>query len=168
MGSGKSLIGKLLARELGFVFYDLDRFIEQRCNQSITEIFRVKGEKYFRKKEAEALRSLPLDRQAVISCGGGTFCNFDNRVWIKEQGISIYLKVSPEVLAERLSTEAELRPLIAQNNTSRRHLEDFIVQHLASRKDSYESADIIFLAEGTPKAIISELVNYFHRYNQKG
>lgn len=164
MASGKSYLGRQLAEKLDIPFYDLDAVIEARSGQSIAAIFETEGESAFRKIEAEALRSIPASARAVVSCGGGTFCFEANRDWIHQQGISIYLKVSSATLVQRLSKKEEDRPIIKANNNSLANLLTFVEKHLASRKEDYEAADIVYIADGPAEEIISELSDYFQRF----
>jgi shikimate kinase len=164
MASGKTYIGRLLAQQLAIPFYDLDEQIVARYGQSVAAIFATEGEAAFRQKEAAALRSLPAQANAIIALGGGTFCFSENREWIGTQGISVYLEVSVATLHQRLSSQAEKRPLIQANQSSPPRLLAFIEQHLASRQKDYEQADIIYQAEGEVEEIVKELANYFRRF----
>lgn len=71
MGSGKTTLGRHLAKISGFTLYDVDRMIEQQTGQSIQNIFSIHGEKYFRAREREVIEGLSTVEQAIISCGGG-------------------------------------------------------------------------------------------------
>ena len=94
MGSGKSFFGKYLSKKFNLNYLDLDEFIEASLNFSIPQIFSSIGEEGFRKTEANLLRKTVDFKQNIISCGGGTPCFHDNMKWIKDHGISIYLKTS--------------------------------------------------------------------------
>lgn len=115
-GSGKSTLSKQLAKEINYHFLDLDEWIVQHERNSISEIFAIKGEEYFREIERKALLySLTLQR-TVIATGGGTPCFFDNIQIIKSNGFSIFLDVPLEVLAQRVSKEVSTRPLLNADN----------------------------------------------------
>ena len=105
MGCGKTFVGKRIAQELDIPFYDLDEYISEKENMSISEIFEKKGEDYFRQVERMCLRDFGIIGDAVIACGGGTPCYFDNLEWINETGTSIYLQTPVELLAKRLKNE---------------------------------------------------------------
>ncbi len=138
MGSGKSTAGKKLASELGYEFIDLDHFIESEYNQTIPEIFASKGEKEFRSMENNALKKVLEKTDAVISCGGGTPCYFNNMELMNNNGITIYLKMSVDALVNRLVNAKEKRPLI-QNKTEP-ELRAFIARQLEKREDQYHLA----------------------------
>lgn len=139
MASGKSSVGKNLAKEHKMQFVDLDSFIEENEQNSITEIFSKKGEIYFRLKESEYLGELLLKPEdLIISLGGGTPCYANNMKLIDENSISFYLKASINTLFERLKSETSQRPLVAtigQNN-----LKEYIAKHLFERNLFYEKA----------------------------
>src|SRR6478672_5546342 len=98
MGSGKSFWSGRWADEYHIKAIDLDHEIEQAAGKKITDIFREKGEQYFRKLEAEVLRQINTEENSIIACGGGTPCFEHNLRWMKEHGTVIYLEASPETL----------------------------------------------------------------------
>lgn len=141
MGSGKSFIGKKLSENLGLNFLDLDLSIEDASQLTITQIFSQIGEKGFRLTEANVLRKTADISQHIISCGGGTPCYHDNMKWIKDHGISIYLKTSTELLFRRLNNQKNERPLIC--NMQDEELKQFISIKLDERENYYSQADYI-------------------------
>ena len=78
MGSGKSIVAEELARKLGMEFIDMDQIIEERQEMSISDVFAIKGEKYFREQENKLVKELSQDKNMVIATGGGTFLFPDN------------------------------------------------------------------------------------------
>ncbi|HSF45574.1 MAG TPA: shikimate kinase, partial [Chitinophagaceae bacterium] len=106
MGSGKSTWGRTIAEKMGMNFYDLDEMIEKRVNLKINNIFEKKGESYFRKIEAVALRELYVEDNFVLACGGGTPCYYDNMSFINSQGVSVWMNTPKQVMATRLLEEA--------------------------------------------------------------
>lgn len=134
MGSGKSTLGKKLASKLGYKFIDMDSCIEQQHGAAITDIFRDKGEEFFRMAEREFIRSFVED-DVVVSTGGGTPCFYDNMDVINNLGISVYLRVPPPVLASRLIVANSSRPLIANKNVD--DLELFIKENINKREKDY-------------------------------
>ena len=110
-GSGKSTLGKALSSILNLPLIDTDNEIEQREGIPITSIFREKGEEYFRLLEKEVLRNI-TNTPAIIATGGGAPCFFDNMDFINANGLSIWLKVPPTVLAERVLLKEGSRPLL--------------------------------------------------------
>jgi shikimate kinase len=102
MGSGKSTICPLLADRLGWDSADLDSCIEEGEEQSISEIFKDRGEAGFRLLESRYLGTTEDWDPSVISLGGGAFAEGANRAFIREQGISVWLRVSLSVASEPL------------------------------------------------------------------
>ncbi|MEY3323410.1 MAG: hypothetical protein RLZZ417_2993 [Bacteroidota bacterium] len=141
MGSGKSFLGKLMATLFGLHFLDLDHFVEESCNMSIPEIFLHDGENGFREKESYYLRKTAEKTNMLISCGGGTPCFNENMDWIKNNGISIYLKTSEELLFSRLNKQKNGRPLI--NTMTDDELKDYISKKIKERELFYNQADFI-------------------------
>ncbi len=158
MGSGKSTIGRLLAKELGIFFLDLDGYIEEDEKMSTSSIFSKKGELYFRKKEAKSLREV-LDRtdDFVLSIGGGTPCYANNMKAIVEiTPNAFYLKVSIEELVQRLSKEKLERPLIT--NITDEQLPEFIGKHLFERSFYYlQASHIINCDTKKPEKIVLDI-----------
>lgn len=138
MGSGKTTAGKKLAVDLGYEFIDLDHFIESQYQQSIPEIFASKGEGEFRIIEHNALKKVLEKTDAVISCGGGTPCYFNNMELMNGHGITIYLKMSVNALVNRLLNAKEKRPLILGKSEPELHA--FITRQLEKREDFYHQA----------------------------
>lgn len=152
MGSGKSYFGKLISERFNLKYFDLDQFIEDSVQLSIPQIFNSIGERGFREKEANLLRKTNDFNQYIISCGGGTPCFHDNMKWIKEHGISIYLKTTEELLFERLNNQKSGRPLI--NGMTDNDLRNFISMKIIEREKFYMEADYIFMQSennDTPK-----------------
>lgn len=114
-GSGKSTLGKRLAKLLQFSFYDLDREIETSEGKRISEIFATQGEGYFRKLETSVLEGvLSRDESFVLSTGGGAPCFNKNMDLINEKAISAYLDVPLEEILVRLTGgQINKRPLFA-------------------------------------------------------
>jgi shikimate kinase len=140
MGSGKSTAGKKLASILGWSFIDLDKRIEEQTGMTIPELFSQHGEDYFRKIEAEVLKSLRSHINTVVSTGGGAPCHGDNMDYMIETGLTLYLKLTPGQLKKRLSESTGKRPLIKDLNNS--ELLSFIEDKLACREKWYNRAAI--------------------------
>ncbi|MCR9182424.1 MAG: shikimate kinase [Flavobacteriaceae bacterium] len=162
MGSGKSSVASLLAKKMNLQAIDLDQYIEGKEKCSIPEIFKSKGEIYFRKMEASYLSELLFDPTIkILSLGGGTPCFGNNMERIKSASntTSIYLSTSIKTLTERLFIEKESRPLISHLK-SKKDLEDFIRKHLFERSFYYHQADIaIETDDKTTKEIVEEIRN---------
>ncbi|WP_421805270.1 shikimate kinase [Flagellimonas sp.] len=141
MASGKSTVGRLLARQLGISFVDLDEYIEQHQKKSIKDIFSEKGEIFFRKLEHQMLKEVLDSHTAVVlSTGGGTPCYANNMETILQQSDnSIYLNHSIPVLVERITKEKEHRPLV--KNIPDNDLPEFVGKHLFERRPFYMQAE---------------------------
>lgn len=139
MASGKSAVGKILAKKMNLQFIDLDEFIEEREQLTIKELFDVKGEIYFRKIEGVYLQEiLNLSKKCIISVGGGTPCYGNNLKLIKENSISFYLKASINTIFDRLKHETSQRPLVATIGIG--NLKEYIGKHLFERSFFYDQA----------------------------
>ncbi|HEY0110857.1 MAG TPA: shikimate kinase, partial [Fibrella sp.] len=102
--SGKTTLGKRLARELHYHFIDTDRVITREEGRSIADIFAQQGEAYFREAEARVLRTIKPGGSLVVATGGGMPCFHDNMGYIKSTGVSVFLDVAPDILAQRMVT----------------------------------------------------------------
>ncbi|GAL68567.1 shikimate kinase [Jejuia pallidilutea] len=158
MGSGKSSVGKILAKKLNYNLIDLDDFIEAKEHATVSEIFKTKGEIYFRKKETEYLKTLlQLKENTILSLGGGTPCYGNNMDVIlnTEHATSIYLKGSLSFLSKKLFKKKAKRPLIAHIETETL-LKDFIAKHLFERSQFYNKAQIHIVTDHKEKSEIVE------------
>lgn len=158
MTSGKSTIGKLLAKKLNYVFLDLDTYIEEKANTTIPNIFANKGEIYFRKLESINLQEVISSRKnTVLSLGGGTPCYANNMEVIlnTNNSISVYLKVSLNELVNRLEKEKQQRPLVSHLKTKGEMLE-FVGKHLFERSNYYNQANIVIDTDNKSKEKIIE------------
>ncbi|WP_339063509.1 shikimate kinase [Tepidibacillus marianensis] len=144
MGVGKSTVGKELANILNIPFIDMDEEIIKQEGRTIPDIFKLAGEKYFRKIETMILqRIIQSPNQAVIATGGGIILSKQNRLLIK-QHYTILLDASIDEVYRRVSGNSEDRPLLQSNQDLRRRLEDLY----RSRSSLYqELADVIIDTE---------------------
>jgi len=144
MGSGKTTLGRSLAKQLGWHFIDLDKKVEQSSGNTIPELFAQFGEERFRMIEQEVLYDTVKQMQnCIIACGGGTPCYKENLTFMKENGFVIYLEVSPEILCERLLRAPEgKRPLLPVNHCIDRNVQTlhYICNLLDQRRPFYEAA----------------------------
>jgi len=140
MGSGKSAVGKSLAERLGIPFFDLDALIEADLGAKIREVFDAKGEIFFRKAESRVLNEFLAHHEAfILATGGGTPCYGRNLEDLHDAGVTtIYLQVGISVLANRLRSEKEERPLIQHLNDT--DLIEFIGKHIFERSAFYNQA----------------------------
>ena len=155
MGSGKTLVSKELSNLNNFKIFDLDTEISKQNNRSITEIFKEKGEIFFRKTEKEVLEKiLSTEKNIILSLGGGTPCYYNNINRINEKTISVFLKTNVKTLAQRLSSEKDKRPLI--QNISNEDLPEFIAKHLFERNPFYNQAKITINTDNLSAREIAE------------
>jgi shikimate kinase len=105
-GSGKSTVGEILARRMGWRFLDLDAVIAERAGRSIAEIFKTEGEAAFRRREREVSDSLRKARRHVIAVGGGALEDPDSRAAIKRLGKIVWLRAPAAILWSRISRDA--------------------------------------------------------------
>ena len=132
MGSGKSSIGRLVARRLGYRFEDMDRRIEARAGQPIAAIFREKGEEAFRELEREEARALSQLTERVVATGGGAFARPETRALLQEGALTVWLRCDLETLLARIPADGS-RPLAGNR--------DIMRALLAEREPSYRMAD---------------------------
>ncbi|MDT0678584.1 shikimate kinase [Autumnicola musiva] len=160
MGAGKSRIGTLLAEVLEYDYVDLDEQIELIEQTDIQNIFRKKGELYFRKLETKVLKDiLEKGNDMVVSLGGGTPCYGNNLEWIQEvsNAKTIYLKAAVSTLTERLFLEKVHRPVISHLET-KEELEEFLRKHLFERAYYYNQSDIIVDVDNqAPEEIVAKI-----------
>ena len=159
MGSGKSVIGKSLARELNIKYYDSDKLIEKKLNKSINQIFSDHGEKYFRNIEESIVLSLLEKKNCVISLGGGSILSDISRKAIVINSFTIYLKVDIETLYERLK-KSKKRPLINNKN-----IKEKLIHLSKDRKKYYRKANLIINNSQNTKDVLKkikvQLQNYY-------
>lgn len=138
MGSGKTTVGRALAKELGLQFYDLDWYIESRRRKTIPQLFAERGEDGFREIEHNMLHEVAEFEDIVLSCGGGTPCFYDNIDYMNSLGEVIWLKADPEVLYKHLLMGKTERPLL--KGKSPEELITFIREQLEKREPFYSKA----------------------------
>ena len=134
MGAGKTGIGRYVAKKLQISFFDIDKLIEKKNEMKITEIFKVKGEIYFRKEEEFITIKYLNEKESVISLGGGGFINGKIRKKVLSECISVWLNVDLETIYKRIKNSKK-RPLINKNNQNN------IGKVFMERKKIYSLAD---------------------------
>lgn len=157
MGAGKSTKGKKIAHLLGFSFIDLDEEIEKYLDKNIAKIFEEDGEEYFRKTESLVLQ-LMKNEKVVIATGGGTPCYYNNMQYIKNSGISIYLRTKSGMILQRISRNPEKRPSLKGLNNA--EMKVFIEEKIAEREPFYLQSDLVFdIPETTVKTIVKSVLS---------
>lgn len=140
MGSGKSTLGKGLAKTLGISWIDLDTEIESRYKVSIPDFFRKYGEKAFREVEHKVLNDIALIPDIVVSTGGGVPCFNNNMELMNKTGLTIYLSATPALILTRIGPYAWKRPLFQQMDGT--DILEKITAHLKSREMYYQQAQL--------------------------
>ena len=157
MGSGKTTVGKLLAERLGYSFVDMDTRIEEKHFKTVSQIFADLGEEQFRLLEQKCLHEVSEFENVVIATGGGAPCFFDNIEYMNRSGLTVYIKLSVEQLAERLeNSRANKRPLLA--NRKGEELQAFIAEGLARREPFYSQAHLS--TSGSDEEILDQICKH--------
>ncbi|EHQ25431.1 shikimate kinase [Mucilaginibacter paludis] len=141
MGCGKTTLGRKLANRLGYQFFDLDDELEKRAAMSIPDYFRDYGEAKFRELESLVLKQTNYPANAIVSTGGGLPCFFDHIDWMNSRGKTLYVKLSPRTLADRLENGKADRPLLREKHGDA--LIAFIEEKLAEREVFYNRATFV-------------------------
>lgn len=158
MGVGKTTIGKRLAKKLDYAFVDVDKIIEKQEGESISSIFKNKGENYFRKIEKQLTIMELKKNNSVISLGGGAFLNSTIRQYSKKNSISFWLDVPIEILIKRLK-KSKNRPVIGKEKT-----DDSIKKIYFVRKKFYTKADYRIKCKTlTLKQIIEKILKFYEK-----
>ena len=161
MGSGKTLIGKLIAKELNYRFFDSDNIIEKNTQKSINNIFNDEGEAEFRKIEEKTIINLQNERKIVLSLGGGAILSSETRKLLKSHFITVFLDTDLEILQQRLKKSYK-RPLLINEN---------ILQKLKKldniRRKYYLLADIKINNYESPANTVSIFLKEFNQLNEK-
>lgn len=147
MASGKTTLGRALARRLGYRFIDLDFYITQRFRRSVAEIFAERGEEGFRRLESNMLQEVGGMDDVVISCGGGTPCFFDNMDFILANGFCVWLDTDVDCMVRRLLVARVRRPLVEKAGNDPERLRKLVSAHLEERTPFYSRADIKFAGD---------------------
>ena len=111
MGTGKTVVGVILAKRLAKEFVEMDAVIEEKQGSKIADIFTKQGEAYFRSFEKTLLGSLSKREGLVISCGGGLICDQENLKLLKETGVVFVLRASASTIYQR-TKEHTHRPIL--------------------------------------------------------
>jgi len=153
MGTGKTEVGKILSKKLGYALIDADTEIEKKQNTTITEIFRQQGEPAFRDIEAEVIKQLSGLKKNVISTGGGAVLRQENIDNLRANGVIVCLSATPETILQRTSVNND-RPLLQTENPLQK-----IKELLEYRRPYYEKADIMIDTENkSPLEVAEEII----------
>ena len=161
MGSGKTVLGKLIAKKMKLKHIDSDRLIEQNSKKTINEIFNEKGEYYFRKIEEKTIINLFDKENIVLSLGGGSILSKKTRIFLKEKFITIFLDIEINILIDRLKKSIK-RPLLLGEN-----IEDKLKKIDIIRREYYLSADIVLNNQETTQESLKEFLEKYNGLNEK-
>ena len=142
MGTGKSTLGRKIAKRTELPFLDTDKMVEEAEGATVADIITYAGEEYFREAERRALEQTEEYESAIISTGGGLPVWGDNQVWMAERGVSVYLKRTPEQILSRLSPHGRYkRPKL--RGLSDEEVLQVMREGIAEREPIYEKADVV-------------------------
>ncbi len=158
MGSGKSVVGRKLAKELRMEYVDMDTKIEQIEKRSITDIFKEDGEVYFRNVETKLLKDLTTEDNIIISTGGGIVIKNENIDILKNEQNVILLDASVSTIKKNVSNEINKRPLLKES----KDVEETIKTLLLERIDKYNKASNIKINVDSKNIdeVVSEILVY--------
>jgi shikimate kinase len=157
MGTGKTTTGRLLAARLGRQFFDIDKKIELENGITISDMFTLHGEEFFRHKESEMIARVSRYKNTVIATGGGAVLFAENVLRLKQSGVLIALTASLEVILERTGRRAT-RPLL-----DRPDREEFIAKLLSERAQLYQVADYTVDTSASSPPQVTERIIHFLR-----
>ena len=150
MGCGKTTVGGLLAKELGFTFVDTDQYIEAALGRSIPDIFAKEGEAFFRYRELDVAEELARGKGQVIACGGGLPTRADSIASLKDNGTVIFLRRDPGEIYDNVSMGG--RPLGQQGREA-------FLERYAGREPIYEAwADHVVEVQATPAETVQRIL----------
>lgn len=155
MGAGKSTVAKKLVEKTGRPLLEMDACIEENEGKTIREIFASDGEEHFRRLENEFLQRLDEKDAAVVSCGGGVCKQSKNVEVMKQNGVIVLLRATPDTILSRVKSSTD-RPLL--NGHMNR---DYIAGLMEERRPSYEAAaEIVIDTDGKePMEICEEILS---------
>lgn len=146
MASGKTTLGRALAKALDCRFIDLDEYIELTCGKTVSQIFEDNGESHFRVLETKALEHITRnihDDSVIVACGGGTPCFADNMRIMNSAGLTVWLDAPADVIIRRLVADRSARPLVKKLSEGS-ELEKYVIENLERRSPHYSRASAKF------------------------
>ena len=160
MGTGKSTIGRKIAKRAELPFLDTDKMVEEAEGAEVADIITYAGEEYFRRAERRALEQTVEYESAIISTGGGLPVWGDNQGWIAEHGVSVYLRRSPEQILSRLSPHGRFkRPKL--RGLSDEEVLQVMREGIDEREPIYSKADVVIdCSEVSDYEIIDKLAAF--------
>jgi len=161
-GSGKTTIGKKLAKLMNYEFLDLDQYIEKKENRSINDVFRDQGEDYFRLIETKSIIEIStLNKNIFISLGGGTPCYNNNITLLLKNGLCVYIRANEKLLLNRLENAKSQRPLFW--GLTKQEIENKLKLLIKVRSPFYEKSHLTIEAGAIQEKQVLELIKtHFH------
>lgn len=157
MGTGKTAVGRYLAKSLGLELVDIDDLIIKKEGRGISDIFAQSGEPYFRKAEKGALREVAAKTRQVVDCGGGIVIDPENIMTMKQSGRLVCLSARPEVILERTKRQSH-RPLLNVADPLAK-----IKELLDARKPCYAKADFTVDTSDLTVQQVAEKILEWHK-----
>lgn len=162
MGAGKSTVGRMLAKDLGYGFFDMDEFIEKDAKTSVADIFKTRGEAHFRGIEADVVKRLcagEFGAGLVVSAGGGAVVDVSNRKALKAFGAVICLSAGIDEILKRLKNSGDSRPLLNAPDREKR-----IAELLEKRRLAYADSDLCIDTTGKDaRAVAGEIKDFIRK-----
>ncbi len=160
MCTGKTSVGKLLAKKLQFEYIDTDEIIESTIGLPITQIFERYGEPYFREIESKVVQEVSKKNNCVISTGGGVVLRKENMLNLRSNGIIINLTALPETIFKRLNQQPGVRPLLNKPNPLQE-----IKNLLEYRKEFYKDCDLQISTDNLSiEEIVTQIIEFVKKY----
>lgn len=154
MGTGKTAVGKRLAKRLGWVFVDVDALIESSARQPVARIFAERGEAVFRRLERRCISRVVRGRHQVIATGGGAFVDAQSRAKLRACGTVVCLAARPQAILARVGRRIATRPLLAGATNPLATIKML----LAQRASAYAKADLLIeTSDRSVEEIVEEL-----------
>ncbi len=161
MGTGKSIVAKKLAQELGMGYVDTDAIIEANEKCKIGKIFEERGEHYFREIETKIIKQVSSLNNYVIATGGGVVLKEENIKALRKKGFIIYLSANPRVILKRTDKNEE-RPLLSNCKDPYKKIKEM----LSFRKSYYEKADFkIDTSNLNPPEVVEKIIKFMQKIN---
>ncbi|MEF9992509.1 MAG: shikimate kinase [Peptostreptococcaceae bacterium] len=162
MGVGKSVVGDKLARILNMQFIDMDTEIEKREKCTIPEIFKNKGQDYFRDAEKKLIKELVEKDNFVVSTGGGIVTQSENCKILKEQKHVVFLDADVNTIIEHVCNEMEKRPLLKESKNLQEKVNELMIERYSDYKES--SNIMIDVNNKNINEVVSQILVYIREY----
>ncbi|RMH81017.1 MAG: shikimate kinase [Acidobacteria bacterium] len=156
MCSGKTTVGKSLAKTMGWNFVDVDQEVERSEGMTIEKIFSLKGEEYFRRREWQTLMEISKGEGIVISTGGGLGASPEAMEWMKERGLVVWLKVSFDTFLKRCGEDPK-RPLLKRSTEE-------ILRLFEDRSKVYSTAHLTLEGEKDCEVLVKDIMEACNGY----